>query len=92
MGWLLFIPSIYFFTIYDAYVNAVEGNNLFNSEMKALLKKEFNHVNVSSSSQNVERRGRLMHVIASFYYSLYIEIALAELEQRGIARSDMFAV
>ncbi len=33
-----------------------------------------------------------MHVIASFHYSTYIEIALAELEQQGIDRRRLIAV
>ncbi|TLS52958.1 hypothetical protein FE782_06190 [Paenibacillus antri] len=33
-----------------------------------------------------------MHVIASFHYSTYIEIALAELEQQGIERKRLIAV
>ncbi|HZG75554.1 MAG TPA: hypothetical protein VEZ72_06815 [Paenibacillus sp.] len=33
-----------------------------------------------------------MHVIASFHYSTYIEIALAELEQQGIERERLIVV
>ncbi|QBP40233.1 hypothetical protein [Paenisporosarcina antarctica] len=32
--WFLFIPSIYLFAIYDAYVNTVENNKLFELEQK----------------------------------------------------------
>jgi hypothetical protein len=39
--WLLFIPSLYFFAIYDAYTNTVENNKLFDSEQKSFLKKRF---------------------------------------------------
>lgn len=41
--WLLFIPSIYFFSIYDAYVNTVENNKLFDSEQVDFLKKRYQH-------------------------------------------------
>jgi hypothetical protein len=39
--WLLYIPSFYFFTIYDSYMNAVENNKLFESEQKNFLKKHY---------------------------------------------------
>ncbi|HZG56768.1 hypothetical protein [Paenibacillus sp.] len=39
--WALYIPSIYFFTAYDAYVNTVETNKLFDMEMKQYLKRAF---------------------------------------------------
>lgn len=35
--WLLFMPSIYFFSIYDAYVNTVENNKLFESEQRKYI-------------------------------------------------------
>lgn len=37
--WLLFLPSIYFFSMYDAYVNTVENNKLYNiSQIQFLMK------------------------------------------------------
>ncbi len=39
--WLMFLPSFYFFTIYDAYMNTVELNKLFKKEQKNYLKKHF---------------------------------------------------
>jgi hypothetical protein len=39
--WLLYIPSFYFFTIYDAYTNTVENNKLFESEQKNFLKQHY---------------------------------------------------
>lgn len=35
--WLIFLPSIYVFSIYDAYVNTVEYNRLFEQEQKRFL-------------------------------------------------------
>lgn len=35
--WLMFLPSIYVFAIYDAYVNTVEYNRLFEQEQKRFL-------------------------------------------------------
>jgi TM2 domain-containing membrane protein YozV len=39
--WLLYIPSFYFFTIYDAYTNTVENNKLFENEQKNYLKQRY---------------------------------------------------
>lgn len=37
--WLMYLPSFYFFTIYDSYMNVVENNKLYDSEQKRLLRK-----------------------------------------------------
>jgi TM2 domain-containing membrane protein YozV len=39
--WLLNIPSLYVFAAYDAYVNAVEYNRLFEKEQGRYLKNDF---------------------------------------------------
>src|SRR5699024_2396595 len=35
--WFLFIPSYFSFAVYDAYVNTVENNKLFESEQRKFL-------------------------------------------------------
>lgn len=39
--WLLFIPSLYVFSIYGAYVNTVEYNNMFEKEQAQFLKVNY---------------------------------------------------
>ncbi len=39
--WFLYIPSIYGFSIYDAYMNTVEHNKLFAREQKNYLTQEY---------------------------------------------------
>jgi len=39
--WLLFLPSLYGFAVYDAYVNTVENNKLFESEQSNYLRKHY---------------------------------------------------
>jgi hypothetical protein len=39
--WLLFIPSLYGFAIYDAYVNTVEYNKLFEQEQARFLRDNY---------------------------------------------------
>lgn len=38
--WLLFLPSLYCFAIYDAYINCIELNKLFVIEQKEYFKKK----------------------------------------------------
>ncbi|MFD1040459.1 hypothetical protein ACFQ3N_18955 [Virgibacillus byunsanensis] len=39
--WLLFLPSIYGFAIYDSYMNTVENNKLFDKEQRQFLKENY---------------------------------------------------
>ncbi|RAV06545.1 hypothetical protein [Paenibacillus sp. YN15] len=39
--WLLYFPSFYFFSIYDAYINTVENNKLFESDQKNFLRQNY---------------------------------------------------
>ncbi|WP_019414868.1 hypothetical protein [Paenisporosarcina sp. TG20] len=41
--WLLMLPSLYGFSIYDAYVNTVENNKLFEKEQRRYLKDNYQH-------------------------------------------------
>jgi len=43
--WLMFIPSIYGFAIYDSYVNTVEYNKLFDIEQSRFLKDNYQSTN-----------------------------------------------
>lgn len=44
--WLLFMPSLYGFAIYDSYVNTVENNKLFESEQRKYLKETYQQYRV----------------------------------------------
>lgn len=39
--WMIFLPSVYGFAIYDAYVNTVENNKLFELELRTYLKNTY---------------------------------------------------
>lgn len=41
MKWFLFMPSLYGFAVYDAYVNTVENNKLFEQEQRKYLIDEY---------------------------------------------------
>ncbi|MBG9585981.1 hypothetical protein [Cytobacillus firmus] len=39
--WLLYLPSFYFSTLYDTYMNVVENNKLYDTEQKKFLRKYY---------------------------------------------------
>src|SRR5690625_3854645 len=39
--WLLMLPSLYGFSAYDAYVNTIENNNLYDREQRRFLKDNY---------------------------------------------------
>lgn len=43
MQWLLYLPSIYLFIIYDAYTSCVELNKLAEKEMSKFLRQNYQH-------------------------------------------------
>ncbi|WP_318036000.1 hypothetical protein [Halobacillus shinanisalinarum] len=55
--WLMFLPSVYFFSMYDAYVNTVENNKLFDNEQSNFLKKKYQDRNFRLPL-NPEKRDR----------------------------------
>ena len=53
--WLLMLPSLYGFAIYDAYTNAVENNKLFDKELSDYLREHYQNVNFQHLT---EQRGK----------------------------------
>lgn len=43
MHWIIFLPSLYGFSAYDAYVNTVEYNKLFDHEQVCMLQEDYQH-------------------------------------------------
>lgn len=41
MQWLLYLPSIYFFILYDAYTSTIDYNRLFEKEMQKFLRENY---------------------------------------------------
>ncbi len=39
--WLLFLPSIYGFAVFDSYINSVENNKLYDKEQRAFLQENY---------------------------------------------------
>lgn len=90
MHWLLNVPSIYFFSIYDAYANTVENNKLYEWEQGKFLKKHYQSPNFKIPI-NYET-GESMYIISTFEHSKYLELAITALQMKGIRKENILAV
>lgn len=86
--WLIFLPSIYGYAIYDVYVNTVEFNRIFEKEQASFFKSNYQSSNFKMPTK-VEPS---MYITASFDHSIKIELAISELEQKGIASANICAI
>ncbi|MGZ4107602.1 MAG: hypothetical protein ACXVO1_09720, partial [Tumebacillaceae bacterium] len=87
--WVLFMPSLYGFSIYDAYVNTVENNKLYNQEQRRYLKTNYQKKLIEIS--DMKMRSGTMHVISCFKQSIELEQAISALENLGITSSKLLA-
>ena len=92
LEWFLFLPSVYFFAIYDSYVNTVENNKLFNDEQKDFLKRRYQSPTFKLPFNPKNETGEKMHVISTFEHTTDLELVLSELEMRNIPKENILAV
>lgn len=86
--WLIYLPSIYGFAVYDAYANTIEYNRLFEKEQGAYLKQKYQNPDfIMPKKVKAE-----MYVTASFEHSIKLELAISELEQKGICPKQICAI
>jgi len=90
--WLLNIPSLYMYSMYDAYVNCVEENNLFDWEQCKFLKRNYQNRNFRIPCQERGTKGDTMYIISTFDYSIYLELAITSIELNGIKKENIFAI
>ncbi|PRX30399.1 hypothetical protein BX659_10740 [Orenia metallireducens] len=90
--WLLNIPSVYGFALYDAYVNTVENNKLYDWEQALFLKKNYQNKSFELPCENKKDVGEAMHIICTFEYSNYLELAISTMEMQGIKKEDILAI
>jgi hypothetical protein len=86
--WLVFLPSIYGYAVYDVYVNTVEFNRLFEKEQASFLKKNYQ----STKFKMPTKVESAIYITASFDHSIKLEIAISELEQKGITSDNICAI
>ncbi|EGO63942.1 hypothetical protein [Acetonema longum] len=86
--WLLSLPSVYGFAVYDSYVNTNEYNRLFEKEQAVLFKQQYQSPDFKMPTQLASE----VYITASFSYSIALEVVISELEQRGISREHICAI
>lgn len=80
--WFLNIPSVYFYAAYDAYVNTVEGNKLFDREQANFFKRRYQTSNFKMPSLKRSGSG-CMYIVSTFKHSIMLEQAITAVEQKG---------
>ncbi|NOU98641.1 hypothetical protein [Paenibacillus planticolens] len=89
--WFLFIPSIYGGYLYYAYWEAVKYNKQYKLSQAQFLVSEYQSKSFETPFL-LERKADEMYIVASFEHSASVEIALTELEQNGVKKSDILAL
>lgn len=90
--WLLNIPSILFFGVYDAYANSVESNKLFDWEQSKFLKMRYQSNYFPMPLFQNYKRGDNMHVVSTFEHTIKLEMAITAIEMIGIPKENILAV
>ncbi|HEX9060543.1 MAG TPA: hypothetical protein VF941_10215 [Clostridia bacterium] len=89
--WTLNIPSIYFFTIYDAYINTVESNKLFDWEQIKFLKRNYQHSCFQMPSIK-SNRSKYMYIVSTFEHSILLEKAITAIQMIGVLKENILAI
>lgn len=88
--WFLNIPSLYFFAHYDAYINTVESNKLYDWEQSKFLKRDYQDKHFPMPVKCV--KGENMYIVSSFEYSANLEEAITAIQMKGVPKADILAV
>lgn len=86
--WLIFMPSVIGYAVYDAYVNTTEYNRLFSKEQSAFFRREYQY---PTFAMPVEVKSEV-YVTACFEHHTLLELAISELEQKGIAKQNICCI
>ncbi len=89
--WFLNIPSLYFFAAYDACVNTVESNKVFDWEQAKYLKRKYQRSDYPMPT-NKQRGSKAMYIVSTFRYSIGLEKAVTALEMKGVKKQDILAI
>ena len=90
--WFLNIPSVYLFAVYDAYVNTVSNNSLYDWEQVKFLKKNYQNENFNMPFKKADERGERMYIVSTFDHSNYLELAITAIQMKGIAKENILGV
>ncbi|WP_413303636.1 hypothetical protein AA0X95_26505 [Bacillus sp. 1P10SD] len=85
--WFLFLPSMYAFAIYQAYVSVTENNTLFDIEQIRYLRvREEKLTQISTTEDNSTK------IIATFDHSPFVEMVIHDIEKLGVPSQNIVAL
>lgn len=90
--WVLNIPSIFFFCIYDAYINAVENNKLFEWEQTKFLEKQYQGLDIANMFHSQSDWRNCMYIVSTFEHDIKLETAINAVQTKGIPKKNIMAV
>lgn len=90
--WFLNTPSIWLSAIYDAYVNTVSYNKLFDWEQSKFLKKNYQNKYFNMPFRKIDESGDRMYIVSTFEHSNYLELAITAIQMKGIAKENILGV
>lgn len=90
--WIIFIPSMYCFAPYAAYIECNSYNKLMNKQQSIYLMNHYHDLTFKLKSTLFSKRDDFMNVVASFKHTVYLELAIKELERNGIVAQNIFAI
>ncbi|WP_010096085.1 hypothetical protein [Ornithinibacillus scapharcae] len=85
--WFLFIPSIFAFAIYQAYVSVTESNILYDIEQIRFLR-----VRDENLTQPIKMEEDATKVIATFDHSMFVEMVIHDIEKMGVPAQNIVAL
>lgn len=88
--WFLFLPSIYGYGMFFAYQTVVELNKFVDAEQARFLRAKYNLADMTKVGDKIVDGKAL--VVSTFDHSISLEIAIADLEQRGLNAEQIYAL
>ncbi|WP_096272032.1 hypothetical protein [Paucisalibacillus globulus] len=85
--WFLFLPSMFAFAIYQAYVSVTESNILFDIEQIRFLRVRDENMPKQMSIEEDSTK-----VIATFDHSPFVEIVIHDIEKLGVPKQNIVAL
>lgn len=85
--WFLFLPSMYAFAIYQAYVSVTENNTLYDIEQVRFLRVRAENMDKKDKVENNK-----VQIIATFDHSPFVEMAIHDIEKLGVPPEDIVAL
>ncbi|MEG6585757.1 hypothetical protein [Dendrosporobacter sp. 1207_IL3150] len=89
--WLMFLPSLFCFAVYDAYTSIVELNKKFDTEQREYLEKRYQRLLIELPMPITEGESQML-IAATFDHSSFVELAVTELEAKGISKEKILAI